>query len=127
LFYKDLAEQGKVYEEIAKKAGIILTDDNRTDFKQSFFEEIFFSKVSERKTKIKRAFVDLFPSASKTIEEIKGDDYTKFPIKLQKMEAWIMIDVLKQLLAEGITAMSIHDSIVVNNAEDIKIAEKLIA
>jgi hypothetical protein len=43
------------------------------------------------------------------------------------MEASIMIGVLKQLIAKGVKALSIHDCIVVNNEEDIKLAEKLIA
>ena len=106
--------------------GIVLNCENRTGFKQSFFAGIFFSKNSKRKTAIKKAFEELFPTVANAIYSIKQNDYTEFPVKLQKLEASVIIKVLARLNKMGIKALSIHDSIVVNSEAALKIAEELI-
>jgi hypothetical protein len=124
--YKQLAQDGKTYETIAEKMGIVLNCENRTAFKQSFFAGIFFSKNSKRKTAIKKAFEELFPTVANALYSLKQNDYTEFPVKLQKLEASVIIKVLARLNKMGIKALSIHDSIVVNSEAALKIAEELI-
>jgi hypothetical protein len=126
LLYKELAQEGRMYEAIAEQAGVELNIDNRKLFKQRFFGQIFFAKPSHRKTRIKTAFHTLFPTVTDAINTIKAADYRHFPVQLQEFEASVMLKVLRQMIKMGINVMSIHDSIVVNHTTDLELAESLI-
>lgn len=126
--FKQLSISGRIYEEVAEKAGMsqdILKD--RKDFKGRFFRDVWYCKVSKKPNKIKTAFKELFPSVYEAINAIKENDYREFPIKLQKLEARMMLDTIgKQLMKDGIKFLTIHDSFVVNNIEDLEHIEELI-
>jgi hypothetical protein len=126
LLYKELAQEGRMYEAIAEQAGVELNIENRKLFKQRFFGQIFFAKPSHRKTRIKTAFKSLFPTVTDAINTIKAADYRHFPVQLQEFEASVMLKVLRQMIKMGINVMSIHDSIVVNHTTDLELAESLI-
>ena len=60
------------------------------------------------------------------IKEIKAKDYTEFPVRLQRMQASVIVKVLQKLHQEDIKALSIHDCIVVNKDAALRRAEELI-
>jgi len=106
---------------------VIMLLKKRKLFKREFYEKIFFSRVYKSSNKINAAFISLFPSAYNAIRIIKKDGYAKFAIKLQNLEAELMIyEVLSTMLKEGHDVLSIHDSLVVNNINSLKYAESLI-
>jgi hypothetical protein len=58
---------------------------------------------------------------------IKRPGHGNFAVLCQRYEASVMIDkVLAQLMERGILALSLHDSIMVNNEAELQIAEELI-
>ena len=126
--YENLATTGKFYEALAKEAGQDISDEEqRKLFKREFYEKVFFSRVYKSDNKIKTAFIRLFPSAYTAIKNIKKDDYAKFAVQLQNLEAEMMIyEVLATMIKEGHDVLSIHDSLVVNNLESLRYAESLI-
>ncbi len=90
--------------------------ENRSEFKIKMFGEVFFSKVSKRKTKLKKQFIAKYPNAYEAICAIKGGlgskTYNQFAILLQQKEASIIFDTVNMgLLKEGIPAFNIFDSI----------------
>jgi len=121
--YFDLALSGKFYEIIAKAAGHAETD--RNIFKRMFFRSVFFSRIrGKADPKIKAAFRKMFPQILKWINQMKKNHHGAFAERLQKMEAQLILDgVYKQLKKEGRIALTLHDSIVVNNLEDLQKTE----
>lgn len=128
LMFKELAEKGEFYEYVAFNAGIDISNRTKREaFKESFYKHIWYSKCKSWKSKLKTSFIDDFPNVWKAINNIKWQDYRTFAINLQKFEAQIFIDeVLAELYNRNITALSIHDSIVTNNIDDLYLAEALL-
>lgn len=68
----------------------------------------------------------VFPSVFEALIDLKKDDYTRFPILLQNLEAKFVLDNIgKKLMKEGIKFLTIHDSIVVNNTETLQYVEDM--
>jgi hypothetical protein len=127
LLYERLCCDGQFYEAIARRAGIELNDENRSDFKQSFFKYIFYSRINVKDSQIKKAFVDLFPNVYQTIVGIKTLGYKKFAVFLQDLEADLMVfSVYKQLLDENFKVLVLHDAILCNNQDAAIRAKELI-
>ncbi|MDB5287345.1 MAG: hypothetical protein JWR05_2294 [Mucilaginibacter sp.] len=128
LMFKELAEKGEFYEHVAFNAGIdISTLKKREAFKEKFFKQIWYSKMRSWSSNLKRSFIDDFPCVWEVIKNIKLDDYKRFSVNLQQFEAQIFIDeVLAELYKRNITALSIHDSIVTTNIDDLFTAEMIL-
>lgn len=125
--YRDYGQGGRLYETVADFADNCLAFNDRNDFKERFYNDVFFSKVSNKKSRVKDAFNMLYPLVSEVIADIKTPDHSRFAVLCQRLEASVMIDtVLKQLMELDVCALSIHDSIVVNNEADLELAERLI-
>jgi stress-induced morphogen len=110
LIYRDCTSSGKFYEYLMDNLEIY---EDRSLFKIRFFKKVFYSKenpyyISEER----KRFTELFPNVSQIISYYKKDDYRNLAISLQKAEAEIMINkVVSKLAANGIYALTIHDSI----------------
>jgi hypothetical protein len=127
LIYEQLCLTGQFYEAIAREAGIVLTSDNRGDFKQDFFKYIFYSRVKVKDNPIKDAFIKLFPNVYKAINGIKALNYKKFAVMMQDHEADLMVfSVYRQMLEEGFKCLVLHDAILCNSPEAEKRAKELI-
>jgi len=125
--YREYAQTGVLYEYVATFSENHLQINDRKGFKQRFFREVFFSKVSKKKSRIKEAFEMLFPVFAEVVSDIKKDDHAHFAVSCQRLEASVMIDiVLRKLMYMGIYALSLHDSIIVSNEADMLVAEELI-
>ncbi|TCZ66431.1 hypothetical protein [Flaviaesturariibacter aridisoli] len=125
--YRTTALSGRFYETLAEKSGIELTEANRGDFKREFFRQLFFSRVRARGGPIKQAFKSMYRPIAVAINSIKKGGHAKFAVKLQRLEAEIMIDgVLKELIQMGFPALSLHDSIIVSCQDHLELAEDLI-
>ena len=126
--FQALAESGKFYEHIAKLVNQDFKDaDERAKFKIKVFEEIWFSKITRRKTKIKTAFIKNFPTVYKIIKYFKRNNHADFAVKLQRFEALIIIDgVWKKMNKMGKKVLTLHDAIICNNEDDLQLAENLI-
>lgn len=125
--FKELVIKGEIYEFLAKKIKFTLTEHNRREFKQKFFKQVWYGRTPKKKGKFYIVFESLFPNVTQIIEEIKKEGYTQFPIKLQKLEAGMMLDVIAQkLIKRKIKFLTIHDSFVLNNHKDRETVEKLI-
>lgn len=114
--YKKNCESGTFYDYFMEMNGV--TEENRSEFKVQFFAEIFFSKVSKRKTKLKSQFIEKYPNCYKAICAIKGGygskEYNQFAILLQKKEAQLIFDTINMTLIKlDIPAFNIFDSILV--------------
>lgn len=124
LLYKELAQAGRFYPFLAAQCGMVYNESTKSEIKEKIFRDIIFSKPSNRKTKIKTAFITQFPDIMNTINLIKATAYNQFALDLQMMEASVMLKTVAWLNKHGIPAMSIHDSIVLNEPKNISIAEK---
>jgi hypothetical protein len=126
--YQQDAVTGRFYEVLAERAGIgITTENSRTIFKKQFFQEIFFSRPHRYHSTIKDAFKALYPSVLRAINKLKRGDYKRFSVRLQSLEADIMIfSVLKTLQEEGHLVLPLHDAIFCNNATTLQRAKELI-
>jgi hypothetical protein len=75
---------------------------------------MFYGKNHWRNNKSRDVFIEHFPNVWKVIEFEKRYDYTALPIKLQKLEADLIIyTVIDRILSEipNIPIYTIHDSI----------------
>jgi DNA-binding transcriptional regulator GbsR (MarR family) len=126
--YHTLATGGRFYEALAQEARFdISTEEARSEFKKSFYEQVFFSKVSKWNPKIKRAFKCMFPDAYTAIQHIKKSNHNQFAIQLQNLEAGVIIfDVLNQLQEEGHVVLPLHDALYCSNEETLQHSKVLI-
>ncbi|GEO11123.1 hypothetical protein [Segetibacter aerophilus] len=126
--YEKHCREGNFYEVIAGKAGVDITDgEQRDQFKEDFYKQIFFAVNSGRSTPIMEAFTQLFPTAARAISGLKKGNYKRFALELQGLEAELMVyTVYKQLLDEGHVVLPLHDAIYSNNEETKQRAEELI-
>lgn len=120
---------GMFYEQFIDKD--ISDEDERRAFKKQFFAEVFFSKVTKRKTKLKKRFIAEYPLIYEEICKIKGglnpkdkNSYKKFAINLQRFEASIIFDTVNlSLLRDGYGCYNVYDSIVSHSEEVIEEAK----
>jgi hypothetical protein len=102
--YKSLVEHGRLYDFIMNKLEV----DNRGEFKEQFFKEIFFGK------KVGSYFWQLFPSVAKLLLDIKKSDYRTLAWMMQRAEADIIINrICRRIMTEhpNLFISTIHDSI----------------
>jgi len=79
-------------------------------FKVEFFAQIFFDK--DKDSHIRRVFAQHFPTVSAAITYWKSQPDVNLPVKLQQMEADLMLkQVCPVLLAKKIKVLSVHDAL----------------
>ena len=119
--YREITEQGRFYEFMMNKLGII---EDRDHFKVRMFTKIFYGKVfdSEERT----AFKKIFSEVLEIIDYYKKINYRDLSIYLQKVESEIMVDsVVKRLAEAKIIALTIHDSIL-TTPDSVKLVQEII-
>jgi hypothetical protein len=121
LFHNDF------YTYLAKSAGLPIND--RQKLKEAVYVQIFFDKLrdyGQRDGKLFTAFRKEFPILCKLIEKVKTPEHNQLAIRLQGIEAKIMIHgVAKELMSLGIPFATVHDSVIVKE-QDADIAQSLI-
>lgn len=122
-----LCRKGLFYERIAEEAGIVLNSTNRGNFKEDFFRDVFYSKVTESRRVIKTAFKALFPNVYEMIVGIKRKNYKEFPVLMQDLEADVMVyHVYSKLLEEGHIVLVLHDAILCSTHAAVVRSKELI-
>ena len=104
--YKQLTEKGKFYDFLMEQWDI----SDRREFKDNFFGTIFFSKGTHPE---QNKFRTIFPNVWRVIKYFKKRNYKQLPIKLQKVEAELILNVIARRLCterKGIFFNTIHDS-----------------
>jgi hypothetical protein len=102
--YKAIVESGAFYEAIMDEAGL-----DRDETKLKFMSFAFGDPRHENK--VSRAFKALFPELLAVINKEKQGGFSAFPIKLQKVEADLMIQTVVPLCkTKGIPILTVHDS-----------------
>jgi len=108
--YKKLTESGKLYEYLMEK---IKANEERDIFKKRFYRNIFYSR--ENKNYVngdRKIFRELFPNVSEVVSYYKREDYRQLAIKMQRVEADLIINsVVPKLAEKNIYVITIHDSI----------------
>lgn len=140
--YKQLVEDGKLYEYLMECGGNLGKDDylaeqneiygevkdlevKRQSFKEDFFREMLFGK------KVSPLFWQLFPSVAKIITEVKKDDYRSLAWMMQRAESDLIINkICRRIMEEHPKCFisTIHDSILttednIQMVKDIMVAE----
>lgn len=126
LLMMELCRLGQFYERIAQQAGINLNSENRSKFKEDFFEQVFYARVTESQRRIKTAFRILFPTVYTMISGIKKENHKTFPLMMQDLEADLMVyTVYQQLLEEGYIVLVLHDAILCATEKGVRRAKEL--
>lgn len=123
--YISRCEKGMFYEDFM--VGV----EDRKEFKIKFFEEVFFGKVTVRKTKLKKKFIEKYPKVYDIICQIKGGygsgTHSDFAVGMQRFEANIIYDCINlPMIREGYPCFNIYDSIVSHSEEVLAEATKRI-
>jgi hypothetical protein len=114
--FVELVSGGNIYEYIAKNTGNEI--ENRKEFKQKLFREIFFCKNKPWETPCSRIFSNLFPNVYAVIKELKYKDYKALAKLLQRVESSFVINgVIRRCMDEfpKMPVYTIHDSIMTTN------------
>ena len=78
------------------------------------------------KSKYARYFKEIFPNVYRVFIHEKGNDHSRFPIKLQQMESTTVLDVLCKRIHEkypDLPIFTIHDCIVTLEGEESKVID----
>ncbi len=107
LRFSELVDSGKFYEHFMNKFNL-----SRPIVKILMFEILFSKNTSYRKDKA--VFIKEFPLINQFVEWMKKDEHNLLAITLQKIESYVIIDMLcKRLVEEGIIPITKHDSIAI--------------
>ena len=130
--YISLTATGQFYEFMMGQLGIPLEEEARAEFKTTFFAQLFFCKARHSKrTKEGKVFQHHFPQVFALIESLKvegrlmgkrgnGKDWETalLPLQMQQREAHTIHEVIGlQLAQKGLWFATIHDSVVVEQAQ----------
>lgn len=122
--YKKICEEGLFYEEFME--GDEFLEENRKDFKVSFFGSVFYTKISNIPYPLRRRFKNKFPKIYDLLDDVKsqhGND--GFARLMQEEEARIVWDCVNApMLREGFQCYNIYDSIVSHDMDTIEEAKR---
>lgn len=119
----DRCQDGTFYNHLMDELQI--PQQERSQFKKNFFE-LFYASNKGKDSKLYPVFNKYYPNVANALYEIKKGNYKLFARELQKIESTLIFGVLKKLYAEGIHALTIHDSIVLSNQADAKYTADLL-
>ena len=128
--YQRLCESGLFYDWFMELNG--KKKEERQEFKADFFASVFFMKEYPKPGKLKRQFIEAFPTCNEALVSFKGgymtkkDKYSQFSIAMQKVEAALVVGVNIRLIDMGIPALNIFDSLYVTSDEHYEIAERML-
>ncbi|OGX87053.1 hypothetical protein BEN47_12145 [Hymenobacter lapidarius] len=127
--YRQQTAVGMFYEDTANAHGLSATAKReRKEFKGRMFGSVFFGETRHTEaSQLGQWFMKNYPSVYALIWASKRHDYTQLAIKLQRIEAGLVVDtVLPALQAQGIWCASIHDSIICRE-RDVPVAMALLS
>lgn len=119
----EVCEDGTFYEIMMESLSIPYS--GRENFKDKCFE-IFFAPNYPNQTKFYKAFKKLYPEVENALYNIKKTRYQNFARDLQQIESKIIFNVYQQLIDQNISALTIHDSIVVSKPDDVDMVKTLL-
>jgi len=92
---------------------------SRKNLKKQVFKQVFFGSISDgTRRPLLRAFKQLFPELLAIIDELKEEDKNRFALKLQELEADLMIGVvIGRLQYLNILCLSVHDSVLCKKSD----------
>lgn len=117
--YLKLVRSGRVYEQLEVEFSN-LSDENyftRAHVKSAVFQVLFTDNryIGQEEAWAKRLFRQLFPEVYNLLAICKKGDKTRLPCLLQRIEAYLILDVIANRISTerpNIPILTIHDSIV---------------
>lgn len=129
--YIDSVVNGTLYDELKKEFGVKLGKYyvDRKDVKAAVFQVMFTDNrfIGQEEAAPKRIFKELFPDIYSVFNAIKRKDSTLLPRILQRIESYLMIDVISKRFANEYPEAPIfliHDSLATTD-EFIKDAKRI--
>lgn len=119
---------GKFYDNFILQYN---TNISRSDIKSAMIKVLFSNNIIYNKRqsyipyqKDKEIFSKVFPNVYNIIMKLKSKDNSNLPNYLSKIESYIFIDnICKNLHSAGITPLTIHDSVIIQEHEAEKTLE----
>ena len=103
--------------------------DSRDLLKEKIFIQVFFDRLRQFEEKDGRlwiGFKEQFPVLSKAIKGVKTPDHSALALRLQSIEAKVMISgAAQELLGEGIPIATVHDSIICKEGDKDRVVEAI--
>lgn len=118
-----VCEDGTFYEGMMDY--LFVHRSERENFKKKCYE-IFFAPNYPNESKVYKAFKALYPEVAFALYNIKKTFYFNFARDLQKIEATIIYNVYQKLIDQNISALTIHDSIVISNKTEVDLVKSLL-
>lgn len=116
--YIKLVINGKIYEYMEKQYTTKLgeTFSSRKEIKTVIFQVLFTDNrfIGQDDAKPKKLFKELFPEVYEVFKRIKSKDKTLLPRLLQRIESYLIIEVICKRISEeypNVPIFTIHDSI----------------
>ncbi|HEX8332375.1 MAG TPA: hypothetical protein VF622_07110 [Segetibacter sp.] len=132
LRYQSSCENGLFYEAFMKLNGIDVTnEDERGKFKEKFFGNVFYMKEYKKVGKLKKQFIEMYPTCQEAMLIIKGEDidseeFKEFAALMTEFETVIMFETNIELIKRGYDVVNIFDSLYSDSEEAIKVAKELV-
>ncbi|MFC2119193.1 hypothetical protein ACFLSY_11175 [Bacteroidota bacterium] len=132
--YKKVVLEGKLYEWVQSivesKLNLKLS---RSEIKEAFFYVLYSGKKAVRSEwvhpdlfEIKRLIYSLLPNVFAIFNQFKKTDYRTLSILLQRIESYLIIDLITKSIPQGIPIYTIHDSILTSPKHAKYVQKKLI-
>lgn len=125
VLYGALTSGGNFYERLAGEFRRVGESEyaSRSALKELVFQ-VLFTKNGHHSS-CKRAFGALFPTVDATFRLVKKGDHCRLPRLLQRLEAYLFLQVIGKRLARelpGVPVFTIHDSVIVpqNYADQVE-------
>jgi len=133
-FYKFVVLEGKLYEWIQTIVETKLNMKlNRQQIKKAFFYVLYSGRKAVGSPsnepyflEIKKLLYSLLPNVFAIFNQFKKTDYKTLSILLQRIESYLIIDLITRSIPHEIPLYTIHDSILTTPKYAIYIQEKLI-
>jgi hypothetical protein len=118
--FSKLVTSGELYEFIQKEFKGQYIEHNIDRFstrsltKAEVMRIFFFDTAKANRTFYKpfKQFAKLFPIESDIMKLIKSCGYTRFPILLQKLESYLMLEKIGESMPDSIPFLTVHDSLI---------------
>lgn len=116
LQYQSLVTSGSFYEPFMRdklrEAGLLYLD--RNDLKRDLFVVFFGKSGAWKYNTVARVFKSSFPNVIEFLDKVKGKDYERLSIFLQRLESYTVLDrVVPRIIKDfpGLPFLTKHDSI----------------
>jgi hypothetical protein len=131
LRYQTSCETGLFYEDFMKMNKIDVTNEvERGDFKVDFFGKVFYMKEYPKPNKLKKQFIQMYPTCQEAMLRIKGgynsEEFKEFAAIMTEFETFIMFESNIELIKRGYDVVNIFDSLYSDSEEAIEVAKELV-